>query len=95
MSYHVYIMASRPNGAIYVGRTRDLAARVAQRKNGLSAHTSRYRIDRLVWFESHEDFQTSLRRERAIERWLRPWKNTLIAERNPDRDDLWAGLVAV
>lgn len=84
----VYIMASRPNGALYTGRTRNLATRVLHHKLGRSTHTARYKIDRLVWFELHHDFESSLRRERSIKRWRRSWKMALIVERNPDWRDL-------
>ena len=88
MAQFVYIMASRPGGAIYVGRTGNLAARVEAHRAGLSAHTARYSIHTLIWFEVHEDFATSLQRERAIKRWPRAWKNALIAKRNPHWQDL-------
>ena len=93
MPHYVYIMASRPNGAIYVGRTDDLAARVSSHKRSTSHHTARYGIHRLVWFEAHDSFDASLTRERRLKRWRRAWKNALIAERNPEWDDL-AGLFA-
>ncbi|MFN3645584.1 MAG: GIY-YIG nuclease family protein [Gemmobacter sp.] len=88
MAQFVYIMASRPAGAIYIGRTGNLTARVAAHRAGLSAHTAKYNIRTLVWFEVHEDFATSLKRERAIKRWPRAWKNALIAERNPHWQDI-------
>lgn len=88
MPHYVYIMASRENGALYIGRTTDLSARVGQHKEGRAAHTAKYKIDALVWWELHEDFEDSLRRERSLKRWRRAWKNALIAERNPDWDDL-------
>ena len=94
MAHYVYIMASRPGGAIYVGRTANLASRVEAHRAGLSRHTARYRIRTLVWFESHEDFAESLRRERAIKRWPRAWKNALIFERNPDWQDITAHIPA-
>ncbi|APZ53088.1 hypothetical protein Ga0080574_TMP2754 [Salipiger abyssi] len=55
---------------------------------GLSAHTSKYKIRRLVWFEQHEDFETSLRRERQLKRWRRAWKDRLITEANPNWHDI-------
>ena len=88
MAHFVYILASRPNGALYVGRTERLGERVAQHRLGLSGHTRRYRIDRLVWFEEHGDFETSLRRERRLKKWDHAWKNALVAERNPEWEDL-------
>ena len=90
MVHHVYIMASRPCGAIYVGRTANLHARVDAHRAGLSAHTAKYAIRTLVWFEAHEDFEARLRRERAVKRWPRAWKNALIAERNPNWQDVTA-----
>ncbi len=90
MAHFVYLMASRPGGAIYVGRTANLAQRVEAHRAGLSAHTAKYKIRTLVWFEAHEDFAASLARERSIKRWPRAWKNTLIHEHNPDWQDVTA-----
>ncbi|MEZ5887363.1 MAG: GIY-YIG nuclease family protein [Paracoccaceae bacterium] len=90
MPHFVYIMASRPGGAIYVGRTTNLVQRIEAHLAGLSAHTAKYKIRTLVWFECHEDFAESLRRERAIKRWPRAWKNALIFERNPNWQDITA-----
>ena len=88
MAHFVYIMASRPCGAIYIGRTRNLSARVEAHRAGMSVHTAKYKIRTLVWFEVLEDFQASLQRERAIKRWPRAWKNALIAECNPNWQDV-------
>jgi len=88
MVHFVYIMASRPGGALYTGRTRNLRARVEAHRAGLSEHTAKYNIRRLVWFERHEDFETSLRRERSIKRWRRDWKIALVERDNPDWRDL-------
>lgn len=90
MPHFVYIMSSRPCGAIYIGRTGNLAHRVEAHRLGLSPHTAKYGIKTLVWFEAHDDFAVSLRRERAIQRWPRAWKNALIAERNPNWQDVTA-----
>ena len=92
MAHYVYIMASRPCGAIYIGRTSNLRARVEAHRAGLSVHTAKYRIRTLVWFELHAEFEASLQRERAIKRWPRAWKNALIAERNPNWQDITAHL---
>jgi len=50
--YYVYILASRPGRALYVGVTNDLLRRVAEHKQGLvKEHTKCYQIDKLVYFE--------------------------------------------
>ena len=53
--FYVYILASRPGGALYVGVTNDLVRRLYEHKNGMvQGHTKRYKIDRLVHFEIYE-----------------------------------------
>ncbi|KPP83836.1 MAG: putative endonuclease [Rhodobacteraceae bacterium HLUCCA08] len=84
------MMASRPGGALYVGRTRNLRGRVDAHRAGLGTHTAKYKIKTLVWFEAHDDFDASLRRERAIKRWRRSWKEQLIMAANPNWQDITA-----
>jgi putative endonuclease len=88
VTHYVYILASRPGGALYVGRTRNLRQRLAAHRAGLCGHTARYGIRTLVWFEDHGDFETSLRRERALKRWRRAWKDALITGANPGWNDM-------
>ena len=64
--YYVYILASRPGGALYVGVTNDLLRRVAEHKQGLvKGHTKRYKIDKFVYFEQYADVRDAIRRERT------------------------------
>ena len=88
MAHFVYMMASRPAGAIYLGRSQNLRVRVEAHRAGLSEHTAKYKIKTLVWFEEHPDFESSLRRERAMKRWQRNWKIQLITEFNPNWKDM-------
>ncbi|MEM9009945.1 MAG: GIY-YIG nuclease family protein [Pseudomonadota bacterium] len=89
MAHFVYILASRPFGAIYIGATRDLRQRVEQHRAGaIPGHTARYNIRTLVWFERHETLDAALKREKQIKRWRRPWKDRLIAEHNPHWQDV-------
>ena len=89
MAHHVYIMASRPGGAIYIGRTENLRQRLEVHRMGHSAHTAKYKIKTLVWFEPQPSFEASLARERSIKRWRRAWKkNQLIFDKNPHWQDM-------
>lgn len=88
MPHFVYIMASRPGGALYIGRSRNLRARIEAHRAGLSEHTAKYKIRTLVWFEEHAAFEPSLQRERALKRWRRGWKDALITEFNPNWQDM-------
>lgn len=88
--YYVYILASKPFGAIYIGVTNDLAQRVLEHRKGSgSAHTSKYKIFRLVYWEDYEDINLAIDREKKLKRWKRKWKDSLIEEDNPNWHDLY------
>ena len=93
--YYVYILASRPGGAIYVGVTNDLIRRVYEHKNGLAeGFTKHYGIDRLVYFEQYSDVHAALQREKNMKHWPRAWKTRLIAQENPTWRDLYEEIAA-
>ncbi|HEY1432231.1 MAG TPA: GIY-YIG nuclease family protein [Stellaceae bacterium] len=70
--YFVYLLASRPYGTLYVGWTTNPARRVWEHKNKVvPGFTTKYGVDRLVWFESHDDRGAALRREKQIKSWRR------------------------
>jgi putative endonuclease len=77
--FFVYMLASRHYGTLYVGSTNDLARRVWEHKTkAIPGFTTKYGVDRLVWFEVHETLEGALIRERQIKRWKRDWKINLI-----------------
>ena len=86
----VYILASRPGGANYVGVTSDLPRRVQEHREGRgSDFTRRYRIRTLVWYEWHDRMDEAIAREKQIKTWRRSEKSELIAEHNPSWRDLF------
>ena len=86
----VYILASKPNGTLYVGVTSDLIQRIWQHRNDfVEGFTKRYDVHRLVWYEAHECMESAIRREKAIKKWNRAWKIELIQESNPTWRDLY------
>ncbi|WP_315838840.1 GIY-YIG nuclease family protein [Bradyrhizobium prioriisuperbiae] len=90
MSCYVYILASRPGGALYVGVTNDLVRRVYEHREGVVAgHTRTYSIKHLVHFEIFESIRDALQREKNIKHWPRAYKTRLIAESNPTWRDLY------
>jgi len=89
----VYLLASKPNGTLYVGSTVDLVRRVSEHKLGaVPGFTAKYGVDRLVWFEVHDALEGALIRERQIKRWKREWKLNLIERDNPHWADLFLTL---
>jgi putative endonuclease len=88
--FWVYILASRPYGALYVGVTNDLGRRVHQHRIGTgSEHADRYRIWRLVYAESYRDVREAIVREKQLKKWRRQWKIDLIERANPSWEDLY------
>ena len=84
----MYILASRRNGTLYLGVSRDLRRRLTEHRTGWSQFTERYHVHRLVWFEIHESVVVARQRERTLKHWKRGWKLELIEEYNPAWRDL-------
>ncbi len=89
----VYIMANRKNGAIYVGVTNNLAARIYAHKEGReSGFCKRYNIKMLVWYETYDTVTDATQRETTMKHWSRAWKLALIEKENPNWNDLYENL---
>jgi putative endonuclease len=56
--------------------------------------TRRYQVERLVWFESHDEIRAAIQREKSLKRWLRAWKVTSIEQANPTWRDLYDEIAA-
>jgi putative endonuclease len=80
--YYVYLLTSKPYGTSYIGWT-DLVRRVWEHKNKVvPGFTTKYGVDRLVWFESHDGREAALHREKQIKGWKRDCKINLIESQN-------------
>ncbi|MBR0963302.1 GIY-YIG nuclease family protein [Bradyrhizobium diazoefficiens] len=89
MAYYVYILASRRDGAIYVGITNDLVRRTYEhRSKAVPGFTAKYNITWLVWFEIYDDPISAISREKELKKWKRAWKVQLVEKTNPTWDDL-------
>jgi len=88
--FYVYILASKRNGTLYVGVTSDLVKRVWEHKQSfIEGFTKKYNVKALVYFESHENAESSFVREKQIKKWRRAWKINLIERKNPCWKDLY------
>jgi putative endonuclease len=86
-------MTNHVRGVLYIGVTADIAARIAQHRNGEgSAFCRRYRLTRLVFAEHHDTIDDAIKREKMLKTWKRVWKIALIEEANPAWRDLWDDL---
>jgi putative endonuclease len=92
--YYVYILASKHNGALYIGVTNDLIRRVHEHKEGIiEGFTKKYRVHMLVYYECGESIESAITREKQMKKWKREWKIRRILEMNPEWKDLYEELV--
>ena len=91
---YVYILASERNGTLYIGITNDLIRRVYEHKNNLiEGFTSKYNVQRLVYYEQFDNIEYAIQREKRLKKWYRKWKLELIEKSNPNWNDLYTDLV--
>ena len=88
-TYYIYILASKRNGTLYIGFTKDLDRRMFEHKFELQdGFTKKYGVHKLVYFEEHTCHDDAFIRERQMKKWKRSWKINLIEEHNPEWKDL-------
>jgi len=93
-SYHVYILANKKNGTLYIGVTSNLVKRVYEHKNDLThGFTKKYKVHNLVYYETTEDVESAIGREKQLKKWKRAWKIELIEKQNPGWRDLYSNLL--
>lgn len=86
--FYVYVMTNR-SGTLYVGMTNNLERRVYEHKHKLvPGFTSKYRIDRLVYYETFTNPSDAIAAEKRIKGWVRAKKVALIESLNPAWKDL-------
>jgi ABC-2 type transport system permease protein len=88
---YVYMMTNANRGVLYTGVTNSLVRRVWQHQQGeIEGFTKRYKLNRLVYYESFERAHDAISREKELKGWSRAKKNALIQTKNPKWSDLSA-----
>ncbi|MBQ8283595.1 MAG: GIY-YIG nuclease family protein [Clostridia bacterium] len=89
MQYYVYILTNKSNSVLYIGMTNDLIRRLYEHKEKLiEGFTKRYNIDKLVYYETTNEVEVAIEREKQLKKWSRKKKEWLIQINNPDWLDL-------
>ncbi|HET9838653.1 MAG TPA: GIY-YIG nuclease family protein [Candidatus Angelobacter sp.] len=87
-AYFVYLLSSL-SGTLYVGLTDNLWKRVQEHKAGtFDGFTRKYKINRLMYFETYNNSTIAADRERQVKKWRREKKVALFAKSNPQWRDL-------
>jgi putative endonuclease len=87
--YYVYILANKRNTVLYTGVTNNLKRRVSEHKSKIvHGFTSRYNVNKLVYYETFESPMQAITREKQIKAGSRAAKERLIKRLNPGYNDL-------
>ncbi|OGK33867.1 hypothetical protein A3F58_03825, partial [Candidatus Roizmanbacteria bacterium RIFCSPHIGHO2_12_FULL_37_9b] len=66
-NYFIYIATNKTNTVLYTGITNNLVKRIYQHKNKIvSSFSSKYNINKLVYYEVFQDVNDTIKREKQI-----------------------------
>ena len=89
-SYLVYILTNKRNGTLYIGMSNNIVRRVYEHKNKMvDGFTKKYNVNKLVYFETANDINSAISREKQIKAGSRQKKIDLINSINKGWKDLY------
>ena len=92
-NYFVYIITNKSNTTLYTGVTNNLTRRIYEHKNSLiEGFSKKYNLQKLVYYEIHNDIEAAIKREKTIKKWPREWKENIIKKQNTNWKDLYQTL---
>ncbi len=89
-TYYIYIATNKYNKVLYTGVTRSLLKRMGEHRERIykNSFTSKYNINKLIYYEVFEDIYNAISREKQIKAGSRKKKLKLINKLNPEWRDL-------
>ena len=92
--YYMYILTNFSNTVLYIGVTGNLIQRIYRHKHKIgSEFTSKYNVNKLVYYEQFITPLDAIRREKQLKCWSRYDKDKLVDTLNPNRVDLYASIL--
>ncbi len=87
----VYILTNKNHTVLYVGVTSDLYSRMRQHIEKIieKSFTSKYNVDKLVYYVSYTTIEEAIAEEKRIKGGSREKKIKLIETLNPQWENLW------
>lgn len=88
--YYVYIMTNTYNTVLYTGVTNNIERRLWEHRNKVNpfSFTTKYKIHKLVHYETFTYVMDAIHREKQIKAGSRTKKFLLIESKNPQWNDL-------
>ena len=88
--YAVYIVTTSANTSLYTGVTNDLKRRIWEHKEKcIDSFTKKYHTGKLVYYETCENIEAAIAREKQIKGKRRQKKIDMIVGFNPSWNDLF------
>ncbi len=87
----VYILTNKHHSDLYTGVTSNLVARMQEHRSKiyLASFTSRYNVDKLIYFFLYDAIEDAIAEEKRIKGGSRKAKIDLVQTLNPQWKDLW------
>ena len=87
--FYVYILLNKLHTVSYIGVTSSLQKRLWQHQEKIvESFTQKYRINKLVYYETYDTPLEAIVREKQLKRWSRSKKVAIIKTINPTFRDL-------
>jgi putative endonuclease len=91
--FYVYIITNSRNTVLYTGVTGNLVERIYHHKNkSVSSFSSKYNVEKLVYYEVFEDANSAILREKQIKVGKRKKKIEMVNKFNPNWNDLYSAI---
>ncbi len=91
---YTYIITNKKYGTLYIGVTNNLRRRIYEHKQKIvKGFSSRYNLNRLVYYEIFEDEINAIEREKQLKLFKRQKKIELINDFNTNWDDLYNNII--
>jgi putative endonuclease len=85
-NYYVYIITNENKSVLYIGVTNDIQKRLSQHyfdsQNAKKLFAGKYNCYYLLYYESFDDINLAISREKQLKGWRREKKNKLITDFN-------------
>jgi putative endonuclease len=92
--FYIYIMTNKYNNVLYTGVTNDLERRITEHRIGKGgSFTKKYKLYKLVYYESIDDIEVAVQREKEKKGGSRKKKIELVNSINPEWEDLFKNIL--
>ena len=93
MSYYIYIMADEREENFLIGACSNLIKKIHEHKNEKEGKCAKLNARKLIYFEQHESYEDTKRREKEIKSWEQEYMKQIIRFKNHDFRDMYNDLI--